>query len=322
MTDSEQRTDAVLDPAFVEAPTIEVRNVSKWFGQKVAVSNLSCSFGPGVTGLLGPNGAGKTTLLRAISGLSDISNGSISVLGSDPRRDHGIYRSVSLVPDEDAVYGDMTGRRFVRYAAQLSGAPASGGDVDEAIDLVDMQVAADRSIGGYSKGMRQRIKIAAALVTKPEVLILDEPLNGTDPIQRAHLIDLFHGIGQEGGTVIVSSHVLEEVERVSTRVIAIVDGRLAAAGSVESIRAAMNDKPYVVRIGTDRPKELGSALFSTEAVFSVEAGAGAVIVRTADIAELGRQAPEVAVTIGARLTAFLPQDESLESVFRYLVERR
>lgn len=320
MTDGEH--DVVLDPAFVGSPTIEVRNVSKWFGQKVAVSNLSCSFGPGVTGLLGPNGAGKTTLLRAISGLSDVSNGSISVLGSDPRRDHAMYRSVSLVPDEDAVYSDMTGRRFVRYAAQLSGAPARPGDVDDAIDLVDMQVAADRSIGGYSKGMRQRIKIAAALVTSPKVLILDEPLNGTDPIQRAHLIDLFHGIGQEGGTVIVSSHVLEEVERVSTRVIAIVDGRLAAAGSVESIRAAMNDKPYVVRIGTDRPKEFGSALFSTEAVFSVEAGTDAVIVRTSDIAELGRQAPVVAVAIGARLTAFSPQDESLESVFRYLVERR
>jgi ABC-2 type transport system ATP-binding protein len=320
--DAEHHHDPALDPAFVRSPTIEVRNVSKWFGQKVAVSNLSCSFGPGVTGLLGPNGAGKTTLLRAISGLSDVSNGSISVLGSDPRRGHAMYRSVSLVPDEDAVYSDMTGRRFVRYAAQLSGAPASARDVDAALDLVDMQVAADRSIGGYSKGMRQRIKIAAALVTNPKVLILDEPLNGTDPIQRAHLIDLFHGIGQAGGTVIVSSHVLEEVERVSTRVIAIVDGRLAAAGSVESIRAAMNDKPYVVRIGTDRPKELGSALFTTEAVFSVEAGKSAVIVRTADIAELGRQAPVLAVAIGARLTAFSPQDESLESVFRYLVERR
>ena len=312
----------VLDPAFVDEPTIEVSNVSKWFGQKVAVSNLSCSFGPGVTGLLGPNGAGKTTLLRAIAGLSDVSNGSVSVMGRDPRRSTDVYRSVSLVPDEDAVYTDMTGRRFVRYAAQLAGTGASAERVDRAIDTVGMDRAADRTIGGYSKGMRQRIKVAAALVTDPDVFILDEPLNGTDPVQRAHLIELFHRLGDEGRTVIVSSHVLEEVERVSNRVIAIVDGRLAAAGSVEAIRAAMNDKPYVVHIGTDHPRELGSSLFGARAVFSVEAIEGAVVVRTSDIEQLGREAPAAAARIGARLTDFIPQDESLESVFRYLVERR
>lgn len=315
-------TPSPTDPAFVASPTIEVTNVSKWFGQKVAVSNLSCSFGPGVTGLLGPNGAGKTTLLRTVAGLTGVSNGTIRVLGEDPRRSTEVYRSVSLVPDEDAVYTEMTGRRFVRYAAQLAGTDASGERVATAIDTVDMARAADRAIDGYSKGMRQRIKVAAALVTDPTVLILDEPLNGTDPVQRAHLIDLFHRLGNDGRTVIVSSHVLEEVERVSDRVIAIVDGRLAAAGSVEAIRAAMNDKPYVVRIGTDRPRELGASLFGTSAVFSVEAVDGAVVVRTSDIEQLGRMAPVAARDAEARLTGFIPQDESLESVFRYLVERR
>jgi ABC-2 type transport system ATP-binding protein len=310
------------DPAFVDDPSIEVTLVSKWFGQKVAVSNLSCSFGPGVTGLLGPNGAGKTTLLRMIAGLTDVSDGRVRILGEDPRSHHAVYRSVSLVPDEDSVYVDMTGRRFVRYAAQLAGTDASAAAVDEAIGLVDMRAPADRDIGGYSKGMRQRIKVAAALVTNPKVLILDEPLNGTDPAQRAHLIELFHGLGDEGRTVIVSSHVLEEVERVSSRVIAIVDGRLAAAGSVEAIRAAMNDKPYVVRIATDRPRELGSALFSTPAVSSIEASDDALVIKTGDIAGLGREVPSEAKRIGARLLSFQPQDESLESVFRYLVERR
>lgn len=310
------------DPAFVSDPTIEVSVVSKWFGQKVAVSNLSCSFGRGVTGLLGPNGAGKTTLLRMIAGMTDVSDGAVSILGQDPRRHHSVYRSVSLVPDEDSVYEDMNGRRFVRYAAQLAGTDSGTAAVNEAIDLVEMQTAADRSIGGYSKGMRQRIKVAAALVTHPEVLILDEPLNGTDPVQRAHLIDLFHRLGAEGRTVIVSSHVLEEVERVSNRVVAIVDGRLAAAGSVEAIRAAMNDKPYVVRIGTNRPRELGAALFSTSTVSSIEAGDDAIVVRTADIEGLGRTAPWAAAELGARVNSFQPQDESLESVFRYLVERR
>jgi len=310
-----------LDPAFVRSPTIEVANASKWFGQKVAVSNLSCSFGPGVTGVLGPNGAGKTTLLRMISGLTDVSGGSVKVLGADPRKDFRVFASTSLVPDEDSVYPEMTGRRFVIYAAQLANADASDGAVDEAIESVAMEGAAKRSIGGYSKGMRQRIKVAAALVTKPEVLILDEPLNGTDPVQRAHLIDLFHDLGEAGRTVIVSSHVLEEVERVSSRVIAIVDGRLAAAGSVEAIRAAMNDKPYVVRIGTNQPRELGAALFSSDAVLSVEAGPDSLLVRTTDIVALGRLTPALAHRAQAQLSAFRPEDESLESVFRYLVER-
>jgi len=310
------------DPAFVDSPTIEVETASKWFGQKVAVSNLSCSFGPGVTGLLGPNGAGKTTLLRMITGLTTTSNGSVRVLGEDPKRTSKVFDRVALVPDEDAAYGDMTARRFVRYAAQLSNTDSSPDTVERILDEVAMLDAADRPMAGYSKGMRQRAKVAAALVTDPEVLILDEPLNGTDPVQRAHLIDLFRQLGDSGRTVIVSSHVLEEVERVSSRVIAIVDGRLAAAGSVDAIRAAMYDIPYVVRIETNKPRTLGAALFTTSVVDTVEATDTAVEVRTRDLASLGTQAPKLAADLGAQLTGFHPQDASLESVFRYLVERR
>lgn len=310
------------DPAFVEQPTIEVTTTSKWFGQKVAVSNLSCSFGPGVTGLLGPNGAGKTTLLRMVAGLTTSSSGAVSVLGKDPRRYPRVFGSVALVPDEDAVYGDMTARRFIRYAAQLANVDSSPSRVDQMLHEVGMADAADRSISGYSKGMRQRAKVAAALVTDPEVLILDEPLNGTDPMQRAHLIDLFQQLGAKGRTVIVSSHVLEEVERVSTRVIAIVDGRLAAAGSVDAIRAAMDDIPYVVRIETDAPRKLGAAMLVSGVADTVEATDAAVEVRTGDLKQLGSQTPNIAASLGASLTGFHPQDASLESVFRYLVERR
>jgi len=310
------------DPAFVENATVEVEAASKWFGQKVAVSRLSCSFGPGVTGLLGPNGAGKTTLLRMISGLTRVSHGRVEVLGDDPRRHHRVFRSVALVPDEDAVYDELTGRQLVRYSVGLTDAPTAM-DVEEALAIVEMSDTADRKIGGYSKGMRQRIKVAAALVTDPQVLILDEPLNGTDPIQRAHLIDLFEHLGAEGKTIIVSSHILEEVERVSNRVVAIVDGRLAAAGSVEAIRAAMHDIPYVVRIMTDAPRALGSALFaSSPAAVSVSALDAEIEVTTNDITTLGRDTPRIAAQVGARITAFRPQDQSLESVFRYLVERR
>lgn len=311
-----------IDPAFVDAPTIEVETASKWFGQKVAVSNLSCSFGPGVTGLLGPNGAGKTTLLRMISGLTTTSSGSVRLLGEDPRRSSKVFSRVALVPDEDSVYDDMTARRFVRYAAKLADTDHSPDAVTNALDEVDMIEAADRPIAGYSKGMRQRTKVAAALATDPDVLILDEPLNGTDPVQRAHLIDLFQSLGDSGRTVIVSSHVLEEVERVSTRVIAIVDGRLAAAGSVDAIRAAMYDIPYSVRIETDMPRELGAAMFSTGVVDTVEASENSVDVRTRDLTRLGSEAPHIASELGARLAGFHPQDASLESVFRYLVERK
>jgi ABC-2 type transport system ATP-binding protein len=311
-----------LDPAFVASPTIEIDTASKWFGQKVAVSNLSCSFGTGVTGLLGPNGAGKTTLLRMIAGLATTSNGTVRVLGKDPRRDQKVFGRMALVPDEDAVYDDMTARRFIRYAAQLSNKNSSPDVVTDALDDVGMLDAADRPIAGYSKGMRQRTKVAAALVTDPDVLILDEPLNGTDPVQRAHLIDLFQGLGDNGCTVIVSSHVLEEVERVSTRVIAIVDGRLAAAGSVDAIRAAMYDIPYSVRIETDKPRELGAAMFTAGVVDSVEAAESSVDVHTRDLKRLGAETPRFAIDLEARLTGFHPQDASLESVFRYLVERK
>jgi len=310
-----------LDPAFVADPTIEVANVSKWFGQKVAVSGLSCSFGAGVTGLLGPNGAGKTTLFRMISGLTSVSNGTVTVLGKDPRTSTSVFSSVALVPDEDAVYKDLTGRQFVRYSAALSNVTDSQ-KPEDALEIVEMGDVADRAIAGYSKGMRQRIKVAAAIVTDPDVLILDEPLNGTDPIQRAHLIALFQGFGEQGKTVIVSSHVLEEVERVSDRVVAIVDGRLAAAGSVDAIRASMHDIPYVVRISTDAPRELGAALFASSAAVSVSGTDDGITVSTNDITTLGKDTPRIAAEIGARITGFRPQDQSLESVFRYLVEGR
>lgn len=310
------------DPAFVDEPTITVETASKWFGQKVAVSNLSCSFGPGVTGLLGPNGAGKTTLFRMIAGLTTTSSGSVKILGEDPRRDSSVFNRVALVPDEDAVYDDMTARRFVRYAAQLSGTDHSPGVITAALGDVAMLEAADRPIAGYSKGMRQRTKVAAALVTSPEVLILDEPLNGTDPVQRAHLIDLFQTLGDQGRTVVMSSHVLEEVERVSSRVIAIVDGRLAAAGSVDAIRAAMYDIPYSVRIETDMPRALGAAMFTSGVADSVEASDTSIDVRTNDFTRLGSEVPRLASDLDATITGYHPQDASLESVFRYLVERR
>lgn len=310
----------MTSPAEVANPTVEVRQVSKWFGQKVAVSDVSCSFGPGLSGLLGPNGAGKTTLLRMICGLLNPSDGEVSILGTNPRRDHRTYRKVALVPEEDAVYGYLTARAFVAFAADLSGVSRHG--VDAAIASVDLDDAADRPISGFSKGMRQRAKVAAALVTNPEVLVLDEPLNGTDPVQRAHLIEVFRRLAAAGRTVIVSSHVLAEVERMADRVIAVVDGRLAAAGGVHAIRRAMADIPYRIRIDVEDARKVAATLVGAESVTSVAVAGSTIHIETADLPDLGRRVPRVARDLGVRLTAFEPEDESLESVFRYLVRRR
>ena len=307
-------------PAFAASPTIEVTDVSKWFGQKVAVSDLSCSFGPGLTGLLGPNGAGKTTLLRMLCGLLRPSDGSVHVLGFDPRRNTDVYRRLALVPEEDAVYGILTARQFIGLSADLTGVPRER--VAEAITAVDLADAADRPISGFSKGMRQRAKVAAALVTQPEVLILDEPLNGTDPVQRAHLITLFRRLAAEGRTVIVSSHVLSEVERMADRVLAVVDGRLAAAGDVAAIRRAMADIPYRVRVDVTEPRRIAAALIGEAVVGSVAIETNRLHIETNDVAALGSLVPRIAASSGARLTGFEPEDESLESVFRYLVHRR
>jgi ABC-2 type transport system ATP-binding protein len=307
-------------PAWAPQPTVEVHAVSKWFGQKVAVSDLSCAFGPGVTGLLGPNGAGKTTLLRLLVGLLTPSDGEVVVLGRDPRHDPGVYRSLAMVPEEDAVYGFQTARQFVGYAAALSGAPPAA--VQQSIAAVALDDAADRPISGFSKGMRQRAKVAAALVNDAPVLVLDEPLNGTDPVQRAHLIAAFRRLGAEGRTVVVSSHVLAEVERMTDRVLAIVDGKLAAAGDVAAIRRAMTDIPYRVRLEAEDARALAASLLRAGAVGSASVHGRVLTVETADLAALGRAVAPLTRSLGMRLSLFEPEDLSLESVFRYLVGRK
>jgi ABC-2 type transport system ATP-binding protein len=310
------------DPVMVAEATVSVHGVSKWFGTKVAVSDVSCSFGPGITGLLGPNGAGKTTLLRMISGLLRPSEGRVSVFDTNPLKDPAVYRRVGFVPEDDGVYGHLSARELVRYAAELSRVDASAGAVDRAIAKVNMQDAADRPIAEYSKGMRQRAKVAAALVNEPDLLVLDEPLNGADPTQRAVLIALFHELAAAGRTIIVSSHVLAEVERMTDRVIAILDGKVAAAGGIRAIRAAMTHIPHRVRIEADEPRILARALVELPAVVGVHFVEGGCEVETANLAALGTALPALAVEHSVRVTRFEPIDASLESVFRHLLSIR
>jgi ABC-2 type transport system ATP-binding protein len=302
--------------------TVSVHGVSKWFGTKVAVSDVSFSFGPGITGLLGPNGAGKTTLLRMIAGLLHPSEGQVSVFGTDPRQDPSVYRRIGFVPEDDGVYGHLSARGLVRYAAELTRVDASPAAVDRAIDRVNMLDAADRPIAEYSKGMRQRAKVAAALVNEPDLLVLDEPLNGADPTQRAVLIALFHDLAAAGRTIIVSSHVLAEVERMTDRVVAILDGKLAASGGIRAIRAAMTHIPHKVRIDADEPRVLARALMALPAIVGVHFTDGGLEVETANLAALGTALPALSLQHSVRVTRFEPVDASLESVFRHLLSIR
>jgi len=307
-----------LDPAFAADATVEVRELSVWFGPKVALSELSCSFGPGVTGLLGPNGAGKTTLMRAMTGLLSPNTGQITVLGADPRADREVQRSLAMVPEDEAVPPVLTARQLVRYVADLHGV-ADHDAIDRALDTVGLLDVADRRVGGFSKGMRQRTKVAAALVTDPRVLVLDEPLNGADPVQRVHLITLFRALGAEGRTVIVSSHVLHEVERLAERQIVLVRGRLAAAGGHRAIRDAMADRPRRVLVRTPRPRVLAAALLELDVVSSISIDASSLVVASNRARDVAIALPQLARSIDARLEEVRPLDDSLESMFRELV---
>lgn len=300
--------------------TIIVTEMSKWFGPKVAVSEVTIGFGPGLTGLLGPNGAGKTTLMRVIAGLQKTSQGSVSVLGQDPRLHPAIYEKMVLLPEDEAVYDRLSARSFVELAARLSKLDDPKGRAQRALETVELIESADRHLGGYSKGMRQRAKVAAALVSEPEILLLDEPLNGADPVQRAKLIGLFRELAAAGRTVVVSSHVLTEVERMTDRVVAMVDGRLAAVGSVHDIRGAMTDRPRLVYIESTDPRRMASVLMSTDGVLGVHLEPNALRVEASDAGALAKSLPRIAVDTGVQISRVEPADESLESVFRYLVE--
>jgi ABC-2 type transport system ATP-binding protein len=306
------------DPAFADDATVEVRDVSVWYGPKVALSELSCSFGPGVTGLLGPNGAGKTTLMRAMTGLISPNTGSVTLLGSDPRSDREVQRSVALVPEDEAVPPVLTARQLVKYVADLHGI-SDDDAIDRSLETVGLLDVAHRRVGGFSKGMRQRTKVAAALVTDPRILVLDEPLNGADPVQRAHLITLFRSLGQQGRTVIVSSHVLHEVERLAERQIVLVRGRLAAAGGHRAIRDAMADRPRRVLVRTPTPRVLAAALLDLDAVSSISIDASSLVVASNRARDVAIALPQLARSLDARLEEVRPLDDSLESMFRELV---
>ncbi len=299
--------------------TIELHSVSRWYGNVVAVNDITMTIGPGVTGLLGPNGAGKSTLLHMVAGFLEPSRGKLTVGGVVSWRNPHIYRTLGLVPERDSVYAFLTGEEFVRTTARLHELPDPEGAARRAIGIVEMAGAQDRRISTYSKGMRQRIKVAAALVHNPELILLDEPFNGMDPRQRLQMMDLLHELGAEGRTIVFSSHVLEEVERLSGTIQVIVAGRLAASGDFRAIRRLMTSRPHVFLVRTSDDRLLGATLIGRPAVNGVEVTPKGLQVRASDYGTFSREIAVLSREQGIRLHELLPEDESLESVFAYLV---
>ncbi len=296
--------------------------VSKWFGDVVAVSDVSFTIAPGVTALLGPNGAGKSTVLRMMSGLTSPSQGTVRIFGRDPRRDEALTRLLGLVPQQEGTFAHLDARAFVRLAATLHGLPDADAAAVAALALVELDPALDRPLGTYSKGMAQRVKIAQALVHDPPVLLLDEPLTGCDPRQRQHLVGLVRDLGESGRTVVVSSHVLDEVERFGSRVLMVAQGRLAATGDFREIRALMDDRPHRLRLTSADARALAARLVDHAGVDGVHLdGPDTVLVDTLDVERFRRSIAVVARDHGLDLREVVPLDDDLESVFLYLVGR-
>ncbi|WP_405855582.1 ABC transporter ATP-binding protein [Streptomyces sp. NBC_00090] len=299
--------------------TLHIDHVSRWFGNVVAVNDVTMAVGPGVTGLLGPNGAGKSTLINMMGGFLDPSTGSVTLDGQTIWGNESVYRQIGVVPEREAMYDFLTGREFVVANAELQGLGAK--EAQEALATVEMEYAQDRKISTYSKGMRQRVKMASALVHQPSVLLLDEPFNGMDPRQRMQLMDLLRRMGAEGRTVLFSSHILEEVEQLASHIEVIVAGRHAASGDFRKIRRLMTDRPhrYLVRSSDDRA--LAAALIADPSTAGIEVDhvEGGLRVQAVDFGRFTELLPKVAKERGIRLLTVSPSDESLESVFSYLV---
>jgi ABC-2 type transport system ATP-binding protein len=320
-TQETEQTDAARPR--LRSPVMQVNNVSKWFGDVVAVSQLSFQVGPGVTALLGPNGSGKTTLLKMLAGLNSPSTGTVTINDRVVRLSSDVYRQVGMVPEQETMYPFMTGYEFLRFNAVMQHVENLDEEILRVLDLVEMKDAADRRIGEYSKGMRQRIKMAAALVHDPSILLMDEPLSGLDPRQRVRAIELIRHLGTEGKIVIVSSHLLHEVQRFAEQVLVIVNGHLAASGSFHAIRDKIDEHARQILIVCNAPQRLGASLLETNQAISAridQSRQGRIIVESNDVRALYQAIPRLAQTLDVTLYEIRSLDDSLSSVFSYVTE--
>jgi len=299
-----------------------LEEVTKAFGDVVALSAVTFSVEDGMTALLGPNGAGKSTIIRLLTGLTGPTSGTVEVFGHDPRGNVDVAASVGLVPQQEALFAPLSAHDFVATAAELHGLSDPGARATALLHRVDLDPTDRRPLKTYSKGMRQRVKLAQALVHDPPMLITDEPLNGLDPRQRLRIIELFRSLAAEGRTVLVSSHVLDEVERFGSRILLFARGRLVAEGDFHAIRDALDDRPRQLRVRTSAPRAVASRLLAADAVDGVTVVGNDVLeILTSDVTAFRAAVAVAARDADAHLLEVSPRDESLEAVFRYLVER-
>jgi ABC-2 type transport system ATP-binding protein len=304
---------------------IEFEAVSKWYGNVIGLNHLTLQISAGVTGLLGPNGAGKSTLLQLATGQLRPSQGRVRVLGQSAWNNASLNRDIGLCPEQDAFYEWMTGREFVHTCARLSGIgrKAAGPEVDRTIELVGMTENADRAIRGYSKGMRQRIKLAQALVHEPRVLFLDEPLTGTDPLARRDMVEIIRGLGRQGRTILVSSHVLYEVQAMTSTIVLLNRGRLLASGDVRRLRDLIDKHPHRIVLRSVGHRELAAKLVSMPDVLGMrlDDAQRSILVETRAPDDFYARLPELALQNGTPIEEVYSDDDNLEAVFKYLVNR-
>jgi ABC-2 type transport system ATP-binding protein len=304
------------------ARMISMQHVSRWYGQVIGLNDFSCTIGPGVTAILGPNGAGKTTLFRLLTGQIRPSTGDLRIFNEKPFANPRVFRRLGYCPESESSYDDMTGREMVTMLAALNGVRPLAPRVTEVIERVGMTPNADRKVGSYSKGMRQRIKMAQCLVHDPEILVLDEPLNGLDPPGRRDIAALAHSLADSGKCVLVSSHILHEVEQMTESIVLMSRGRLLAYGNVYHIRSLMDAYPHHISITTPEPRRLAAKLLDLPYVLSIrfkEEQPDFLEVETRSPEHFYAQFPEVMLQGDFTAHSFGSPDNNLESVFRYLV---
>jgi ABC-2 type transport system ATP-binding protein len=304
-------------------PLVIFQDVSKWYGNVIGVNKLSVQIGPGVTGLLGPNGAGKSTLLQLATGQLRPSQGNVHVLGQSVWNNATLNRSLGLCPEQDAFYEWMTGRDFIFTCARLSGLAraAARTAAEQTIEAVGMTQHQGRAIRGYSKGMRQRIKLAQALVHDPQVLFLDEPLTGTDPVARHDLMNVIMRLGAQGKGVVVSSHVLYEVQSLTPKIVLLNRGRLVAEGHVRQIRDLIDKHPHRIKLVCDDYRRLAARMLAWDDVESVRVltGENGLMVETRSPDTFYSRLPALSLEDGLAIKSVFSDDDNLEAVFKYLV---
>ncbi|MHC5020065.1 MAG: ABC transporter ATP-binding protein [Planctomycetota bacterium] len=294
--------------------------LTRWYGPVMGLVDVTCTIGPGITGLLGPNGAGKTTFIRSVTGQLRPSSGAVRVFGESPFANPSVLGRLGFCPDEDVVYEQLSALTMVTRLTQLHGftAAESRDRAERALVKLGLEQDMGRAVSGFSKGMRQRVKIAQAIAHDPQLLILDEPLTGTDPIVRRDLQQAIKAFADDGGTVLVSSHILYEIEQLTSRVIVLYNNRLLADGEVRELREAMRDVPNRVRIECDRPRALARALFAATEVLGIDVDDTGCTASTRTPAELYGALTTLAAAEGIHVTSITADDLDLAAVFEYL----